>query len=345
MTEHIFDSVKANPRIEPFLAIWSWKIAAYLFLGGLVAGVMVFAAAAVLSRREQALAFTAKRLPLIGFVLLMAGLFVLWLDIERKLMAWRFFTAFEPTSPMSWGSWVLIISTPLIVLQALAFLREGYPPIARFLEGLPWIGGTLVRWVIDLAYAWRRPVAAVSVVFGLTLGVYTGILLSAFNARPFWHTALLGPLFLTSGLSTAAALVILLARQSEERHLFTRIDFGLIVLELAIIGLWILDMRNGNALQQQAAQHLLGGDYTALFWIGFIGLGLVVPLLFELFSMRWHLAPVAIVTAVLILGGGYLLRDITLHVGQETKWKHVQNEFNPELLKILTTRTENSHAE
>lgn len=345
MTEHIFDSVKANPRIEPFLSIWSWKIAAYLFLGGLVAGVMVFAAMTILSRREDALPFTAKRLPLIGFVLLMIGLLVLWLDIERKLMAWRFFTTFEVTSPMSWGSWVLLGSTPLIVLQALAFLREGYPPLARFLEGLPWIGETLVRWLLDLAYAWRRPVATLSFVFGITLGVYTGILLSAFDARPFWHTGLLGPLFLTSGLSTAAAIVILLTRQGDERHLFTRVDFGLIVVELAIIGLWILDMRNGDALQHQAAYHLMGGDYTAIFWIGFIGLGLVLPLLLEILTMRWRMAWVAVLTPALVLGGGYLLRHITLRVGQETKWKHVQNEFNPELLKILTSRTERSHGD
>jgi formate-dependent nitrite reductase membrane component NrfD len=344
MVEHIYDSVKANARIEPFLSIWGWQIASYLFLGGLVAGIMVFAAVAIVSRREEAVPFTAKRLPLIGFVLLMLGLFMLFLDVERKLMVWRFFLAFEITSPMSWGSWVLLISTPLIVLQVLAFLREGYPPIARLVEELLWIGG-LVSWVIDLAYAWRRPIAALTFVFGMILGVYTGILLSAFNARPFWHTALLGPLFLTSGLSTAAALVILLARQDEERHRFTRIDLALIVLELAIIGVWILDMRNGNAMQQQADTHIMGGDYTVMFWVGFIGLGLALPLLLEIFTMRWRLAWVAVLTPVLILGGGYLLRDITLHVGQETKWKHVQNEFNPALMKILTSSTEKSHAE
>ena len=31
---------------------------------------------------------------------------------------------------------------------------------------------------------------------GVGLGVYTAILLSAFSARPFWNTSILGPLFL-----------------------------------------------------------------------------------------------------------------------------------------------------
>ena len=345
MTEHIIVSLKANAGVEPIMSIWGWQIATYLFVGGLVAGIMVFAAVTVFSRREDIAPFTAKRLPLIGLGLLIVGIVMVSLDVERKLMAWRFFTTFQVTSPMSWGSWVLFLGMPVIALQALGYLREGYPPLARLLEEMPYVGRPLIAWVIDLSYAWRRLIAFVSFLFGITLGVYTGILLSAFNARPFWHSAILGPLFFTSGLSTAAAVVILLARQSDERHLFTRIDFGLIVLELGLIGLLFLNMLNGTAIQHQAIQHLLGGDYTTLFWVGFIGFGLAVPLLFELFSMRWHLVPVAIVTSVLILGGGYLLRQIMLHVGQETSWTHVENQFNPDLLKLLTSRSGPSHAE
>ena len=44
------------------------------------------------------------------------------------------------------------------------------------------------------------------------LGIYTGVLLSALGARPFWNSALLGPLFLVSGLSSAAAFTHLVAR-------------------------------------------------------------------------------------------------------------------------------------
>ena len=40
--------------------------------------------------------------------------------------------------------------------------------------------------------------------FGIALGIYTGILLSAMVARPLWNSAILGPLFLFSGLSAAA---------------------------------------------------------------------------------------------------------------------------------------------
>ena len=35
-----------NAKIDPALAIWSWEIPVYLFLGGMTAGVMILAALA-----------------------------------------------------------------------------------------------------------------------------------------------------------------------------------------------------------------------------------------------------------------------------------------------------------
>ena len=45
--------------------------------------------------------------------------------------------------------------------------------------------------------------------FNTALGIYTGILLGSFSARPFWNSGALGPLFLVSGMSSAAILPIL----------------------------------------------------------------------------------------------------------------------------------------
>ena len=44
------------------------------------------------------------------------------------------------------------------------------------------------------------------------LGIYTGILLNTMVARPLWNSAILGPLFLFSGLSAGAAMVHLAER-------------------------------------------------------------------------------------------------------------------------------------
>ena len=41
-------STRHNPLIDPHLAVWSWEIPVYLFVGGIVAGMMVLAGLAML---------------------------------------------------------------------------------------------------------------------------------------------------------------------------------------------------------------------------------------------------------------------------------------------------------
>ena len=77
----------------------------------------------------------------------------------------------------------------------------------------------LVKWI-----------GVLNMLLGGLLGVYTGILLSALGARPLWNSALLGPLFLVSGLSTAAALVHMIAGDRSERELLAKADNGFLVL-------------------------------------------------------------------------------------------------------------------
>ena len=49
MLEEVLVTARYNHKIDPVLGIWSWEIPTYLFLGGLTAGIMFFAAALVLS--------------------------------------------------------------------------------------------------------------------------------------------------------------------------------------------------------------------------------------------------------------------------------------------------------
>jgi len=330
MIEELVITTRANPRVDPMLEIWGWEISIYLFLGGLTAGIMFFGALFTILNREEQARFVTRQLPLLAPVALSLGMLMLFLDLERQLWVWRFYTSFQPTSPMSWGSWVLILVYPFSLLLILTYLRQGYPYLANYLERIPY-GSTL----LDLSEQWRRPIAWGSAVLAVFLGIYTGILLSAFNARPFWNTALLGPLFLVSGLSTAAALGVIGGRKTGECHLFTRIDIGLIVLELVIIALLLINLATGGTQQHRALGHLMGGDYTIIFWVGFILLGLLVPLMMEAVCLKLSTTFMILLPPLLILMGGYLLRDITVEVGQMTSWTHYEQQYNPELLDEL----------
>ena len=44
MVEEFLVTARHNYKVDPSLAIWSWEIPVYLFLGGLTAGIMCFAA-------------------------------------------------------------------------------------------------------------------------------------------------------------------------------------------------------------------------------------------------------------------------------------------------------------
>jgi formate-dependent nitrite reductase membrane component NrfD len=331
MDEELLVTARANDLIDPSLHIWTWEVAMYLFLGGVTAGIMIFAAAVALLKRDETAPFAATRLALLAPVVLSLGMTTLFLDLEHKLYVFRFYTTFRVLSPMSWGAWILIIIYPVSILQILSTLRRGVPQAGEFVDRL-----ALGRSIVDWCERYRREISLVALPAGVLLGVYTAILLSAFSARPFWNTGVLAPLFLVSGLSTAAALVALLTRDHGERAWFTRIDIVLIVLELVLVALFLINLATGSAKQIEALECcVMGGPYTFAFWVLFVGIGLLIPLVLEIMEMRGLGKPLALAAAVLVLFGGYTLRHVMVEVGQESTWTSYPTQYNAELLERL----------
>ena len=141
MNEELLVTASANDLIDPSLQIWTWEVAMYLFLGGLTAGVMIFAAAMVLLKKDDEAPFATTRLALLAPIILSAGMTTLFLDLEHKLYVFRFYTTFRVLSPMSWGAWILMLIYPVATLQILSTLRIGFPITA------PWVD----RWSITKA--------------------------------------------------------------------------------------------------------------------------------------------------------------------------------------------------
>ena len=330
MQEEILITARMNPKIDPMLGIWSWEVPVYLFLGGLTAGIMFFAALMIIQKKDHVSSFVSKKLILAAPIALSLGMGALFLDLEHKLYVFRFYTSFQPASPMSWGAWILIFIYPISMLQILSTFRDGYPTLAAYVERF-----SMGTWVMDLAERHRRTIAVWSIPFAVALGIYTGILLSAFSARPFWNTGILGPLFLVSGLSTAAACAVLGSRQVGERHLFTKIDLMLISVELVIVGLLIINLSTGTQIQLDAVKLILGGNYTVAFWGLFVTLGLLIPLGLEFWELKGGKGLVIVLSPILVIFGGYMLRQVTVDVGQFTTWTNYASEHNVELLERL----------
>lgn len=294
-------STRANALIDPALHIWHYEIPLYLFLGGLVAGVMVLSGSWLLARPSvQERSRTLALLPWSAPLLLSAGMLFLWLDLENRWNVFRFYFTFEPASPMSWGSWILLAIYPVSMLTALAS-----HPIAR-----------ISHWKhYDAVMQHTRAIAIASVIGGAALGIYTGVLLGTMAARPLWNSALLGPLFLASGVSSGAAFLLLFRLKIDERIRIARFDAAVIAIELLLLALWLIGLMSGGAASRAAASQLLGGSYTAAFWTLVIALGLLTPLVVEWLEHRRHETP-GRVAAVLVLLGGFSLRWIVVFAGQ-----------------------------
>ena len=148
------------------------------------------------------------------------------------------------------------------------------------------------------------------------------MLLSTLGARPLWNSALLGPLFLFSGLSAAAAFVHLVARDPDERVLLARADNVFLGSELLVVALFLIGLVTSSRAHAQAAALFLGGPYTAVFWVFVVGIGLVIPLIVQglATSHRIQHTPVA---PLLVLAGGLLLRFVIVYAGQASHWTHL----------------------
>jgi len=300
-------TTRHNPQIDPFIAVWGWEIPVYLFLGGLVAGMMIIAGYFLFKEKHKNSDSIANYIPILSILFLSLGMGALFLDLEHKLYVWRLYTTFQITSPMSWGAWILILVYPVIIANMLmvppSFILNWFPTLNKI-----------------TAYINSRPrliqnIGIGNMLLGGMLGVYTGVLLSTMGSRPLWNTSILWVLFLVSGLSTAAAFVHMIAKNVRERELLAKADNGFLIIELFVIALMLIGLATSSQAQIQAVQLLVGGPYTAPFWVFVIGLGIVIPLLIQLMAVNHKINHTAVAPVMVILGG-LILRFVIVAAGQ-----------------------------
>ena len=311
MNEELIISGRMNQGIDPYLHLWHWPIPLYLFLGGLAAGLLFFAGLYYILGKEKELPTAVKWASFLAAPALVIGLFFLFIDLKNKLFFWQLYTTIRITSPMSWGAWTLMLITPLAFIWSASYLRELVPN---------WDWRLKILYDFErLAIKFRKHIAWALVFLAVILGIYTGILLSAFNARPLWNTSLLGPLFLTSGLSTGAATIMWMSKDHAERMLFSKIDLILIGVELFFIIHLFMGFLASTEVQINAAYLFLGGEFTVSFWVFVILMGLIFPAILEILELRGFKVPVAI-PAGLIIFGGLMFRLIMVEAGQVTRY-------------------------
>lgn len=304
-------TTRSNPMIDPALHIWGWEISVYLFLGGLVAGMMIISGYFLFKGRQKEMTCSCLTLPMLSVALLSLGMLALFLDLAHRWYFWRMYMTFQPASPMSWGSWILLLVYPALLANAL--IR----PPAWIATRIPWI--TTLSKRVQARSATVKFIGIMNMLLGGLLGVYTGVLLSAFGARPLWNSSILGLLFLTSGLSSAAAFVHIIASDPYERKLLAKADNGFLTLELVIIVMFLIGLVSSTRAHLEAALLLLSGPYAPIFWVFVVGLGIIIPLVIQSLAVNRKIAHTPVAPLFVVLGG-LILRFVIVQAGQVSHW-------------------------
>ncbi len=312
--------VGTNAITYPAMHVWDWRVASYLFLGGLSGGLMIMSAVNYIRPKngQNADTLNAWKIPVLIPILLTIGLIFLNLDLERKLHAFWFYLTFKPVSPMSWGAWIVLIIYPLLIAYALAALPDNITRTIKY--------PTIRNWA-DALKPHLLKLAKVNIIAGVLLAIYTGILLSSLVARPLWNSPILPVLFLTSGMSTGAALMIILAKTKEMKLFFTKIDIWLIMAELLILVLMFYGHYVGDAVHQQAIAPFFSTSHEFFpYFLSIVVLGICLPLAVVLKFLEVtgehteELTTSSLLmmnfSALLVLVGGAVIRFALVYAGQ-----------------------------
>jgi protein NrfD len=276
---------------------WHWLIITYFFIGGLAGGCYVLAVLIDLFGRlvDRPLARLGYYVALPAIAL--SGL-LLTLDLGRPERFWHmliqshtFRPMLKPYSPMSFGSWALLIFGGVALLSFLAALAEA----------------GRIRWTWPLRLRPPGPlgtlVGMVGGLLGIFVAAYTGVLLAVTN-RPIWSdTPLLGLNFLISAASTSAAFLILLAHRRYRTPGLAALErFDMMVLALEPIAIIALIVSLGSVARVWLS-------VWGLLLLLVVVLGVLIPL-----ALQWRSAGVdarrAATAALLVLIGGFVFRAV-----------------------------------
>jgi protein NrfD len=290
---------------------WNWLIVLYFFLGGLAGGIAFIGALAALAggQRMQSVVRWAALIP---FPLLSICGILLIVDLGRPERFWHmliqsetWLPMFKYWSPISYGSWLLLLFSGLALINFIAALvgdRE-----SGWLRRLSWLPRLLDGGLLGGLFQ------ILLLIVGYLFASYTGALVTASN-QPIWSdTPLLGAVFFISGVSTAlATLILLLSRDRAEHETIARLEVAdnwAMALELLLLIIFLVFLGN-------LAAPLLRTQYGIGLLVGTIGLGILVPLLLHWRGRAFgHMS--GVIAALLALVGGYVLRWAVVYVGQE----------------------------
>ena len=330
---------------------WNWTVAVYLFVAGVSAGAFAISALAYFLGEEKYQEITRIGAYIAPFPLIF-GILLLIYDLERPHLFWKLMVNLQTHSVMSLGAWLLVIFSVLSFVYFYLWLPDRFDVVELLRKTPPsWDKWAIVRLLktnplLEKLHrkhlnGFRGWVGMVGIPVSLSVGIYTGVLLGALAARPFWNNPMLPMLFLVSALKTGTASICLIgcvvkgfggmSREQIETNKFIihSIDFFLMILSIIAILLFVFGLYTSSRSSVDAAGLIMGGQFTFLFWGLAVVVGVLFPLSLEVYeliphfinhsAMREHNPWISGAVTVSVLLGGFVLRYVVVYAGQAAK--------------------------
>lgn len=281
---------------------WGIAIATYLFLGGLAGGMYLIGYFMSLLKTKTEFTSAVGRFGIISSgIVLIIGLLSLILDhpnvinsvvnpfLFRNLDSW-----------LSRGSWIILF---FLILWFILLVED---------TGL-----------IRISENAKKVIMPINAFLAFMVILYTALLLRGARFVPLWMSNAIPLLFVVSGLSTglAACLIYGIFKVRKSENLMIKADSMLIAIELLLVAYLIWDLGNisSNATYgfmrtgaKVSLDFILSGSLKNMFFIGFVGVGLILPLIFYAISFIRKTEIAEILSSISVLTGGYIFRIIII---------------------------------
>jgi len=254
--------------------LWDWKVSMYVWTKAIAAGAFLvpFVAqvlnAAEVSRASQWFSLATSLI----FLIITTFLLVKDLDQPKRFL----YVMLRP----QWKSWLV---------------RGGY--------ALAIYGGTLTLLGVSLIFGWRGirpPLLWMNAIFAVIAAVYTAFLFAQAKGRDFWQSPMLPLHMLVHAFMAGAAVfgLIALAVNGGENWLdyLRKIFYASLALNLIVLVSELMTP-HPTADAKATVQMIISGRFSALFWLGVLLVGNILPLLF-----LWLGSPLFIIGALVLIG-------------------------------------------
>ncbi|MFP4511624.1 MAG: NrfD/PsrC family molybdoenzyme membrane anchor subunit [Acidimicrobiales bacterium] len=266
---------------------WGLYIVMFMFLVGISAGGLIVVAVSELMGTTRLASLNRLAVIVSGTAIAAAALSILP-DLGRPELFWKMIVSPNWTSPLVWDMVVITVYLSIAALDLYILTRPR--PMHRALRIMAMV--TLpVAVLVHSVTAW---------IFGLLV------------ARPFWNTALMAPLFISSALVSGTALILLVAwivtrttSFSPPRHVFS--DLGKLLAWFIAVDAFLLSAEVLTVFTSRVPYHtgpldmLLSGQLAPLFWAEVV-LGLVVPFAIVATRLRHRIPWLLVAASLAVLG-------------------------------------------